>query len=682
MLRQKGASLQIAMEKSRLDDDSIVRGIVHFTLDEDRILLAQPYHGYPEIKISFKNLQNIKACHLFRPAPLRALFDDGDLVVYPNHLAYPFLCEIIHPKENILINVDVTYSLCDTHKICYSQEASLSLPLRAGMGFNTEFNNFITQSFTHLPDIQGNDVVLKDLSLEDNPASPTGKTLRLIIETSSPLVHPDFFIQTKDNVLFARPKIAINGNRISARLDILTPDANLTEKPLEITFIGDRTHQYRFTASVFDTSLFNINSRSLSLGLWLLAVLGGFILNFMPCVFPVLSLKLLSLTQFGAKNRVHLRQNFGLSICGIFLGFTILACLLSIFKILDYHLGWGMQFQNPLFIIVMIFVILLFIGQIHGIIHIPHTSTNKLVQKNFSPRWEALLSGILIVILSTPCTGPYLGTTIGFALSGTPFDIFAILFAVALGLALPYFLLLCFPDMTVFIPRPGKWMNYVHLLMNLLLILTLIWLFVILKAQSSWLTTISVFFLSVLFYLGLALYHFSLTETDKVAHGDISLRQKMKKRLLIICGSTLSVLCMISLIIGHYGFSNHQEKVAQQTSSDLNFTQIGNYVEQGYNVIVKIGADWCLSCSYNDMMVFNNPSTQTLLDGYNVKIINIDWTSYNPEILNFMAEYGRRGLPFYILYNKNLPEGLVLPEILSQMSFEKILRTNGYLEVK
>ena len=186
------------------------------------------------------------------------------------------------------------------------------------------------------------------------------------------------------------------------------------------------------------------------------AVIGGLLLNFMPCVFPVLSLKLLSLTKFGARNASSVRRSFAFTLLGIWLSFALLAVVLAGLKRFGENVGWGMQFQNPWFVSLIFFAVLLFVAQIWGIVEIsiPRFFCRTTDSEN---RLLHFLTGAFAVLMATPCTAPYLGTAIGFALAGNYVDIFVILGGVALGLSLPYLLLWLFPGLALILPPPGGW---------------------------------------------------------------------------------------------------------------------------------------------------------------------------------------------------------------------------------
>jgi len=134
---------------------------------------------------------------------------------------------------------------------------------------------------------------------------------------------------------------------------------------------------------------------------------------------------------------------------------------------------------------------------------------------------------------------------------------------------------------------------------------------------------------------------------------------------LIVVGSSWDVT---------HSFHRQREQEIQTKTRQIDFAEIAADVRAGKTVIVNVGADWCLTCTYNDKLVFGNIGVKNLLDRYNVKMINVDWTNYSAEILNFMSRYGRRGIPFYILFSPNIPEGMVLPEIMTEKDFREIIQ--------
>lgn len=666
------SQIRLISEKNKIDKNDEMRFAIHFATPDNIRILAQQYQEYPKIKLDFSKSENIKSCDSFRPFPERTLFNDGDLITYPNNFAFPIICKIDDINKPARLKADIRFSSCNADKKCQTHNGSVSLNMENGLSFSTPSSNFITQSFNFLPYAYEKDLKLKDVSIETNKDIPSGQTLRIIADLPQKGARPEVFAETADNISFSRPRIAIDGHTMTARLDVLTPDANLENTEAEILIKTDSYDSYRLLRTINSASVFDILAGKLSLGMILLAILGGFILNFMPCVFPVLSIKLLSLTKFGGLNTKQIKANLGISVLGIFTAFIIMSGILALLKAGGHMLGWGMQFQNPYFITAMIFVILLFIAQLNGLFYLKIPFSDKLAAQTNS-KFINFFSGVLIVIMATPCTAPYLGTTIGFALAGNTYDIFAILLSVALGLSLPYLLLLVLPDLSVLIPHPGPWMHKLNKIMLFMLFLTLIWLYCILLAQSSWTNLLWVIAFGILFYMIIYLaYHTRLQlETTPL---DDDVKHIVPKMLATVYAALLMLFFGSALYMTSGGFEKNRQQNQTQQQTAINYSLIQKSINDGHNVIVNVGADWCLTCSYNNVVIFDNPAIQNLIDQYGIKFINIDWTGYNREILEFMSRYGRRGLPFYILYNKNIPDGIVLPEVLSIMELEKILK--------
>ena len=294
----------------------------------------------------------------------------------------------------------------------------------------------------------------------------------------------------------------------------------------------------------------------------------------------------------------------------------------------------------------------------------PQTSNETLRQMTI---------GCLIVLLSTPCTAPYLGTTIGFALAGSYWDIVIIMMSVALGLSVPYILCLCMPDIIEFIPKPGTWMKKLNLIMQLFLIITILWLISLLQAQTSFATGIRLIaYLAIL--LGVIWIKFATVNQLFLTQESADIKKYVLKLISRSAALLISCIVIVAVIDTKYHYNAHREQQESTQETKINFSTISQAIRQGKSVLVTVGADWCLTCSYNEALVFQNSGIRHLLDRYQIEMINVDWTDFNRETLDYMARYGRRGIPFYILYTPNIPEGMVLPEILSEKSLREIIK--------
>ena len=317
-----------------------------------------------------------------------------------------------------------------------------------------------------------------------------------------------------------------------------------------------------------------------------------------------------------------------------------------------------------------------FLAQIMGTVTIRTPAFLLKYLNNGSDRQDDFLhflTGLFLVLVSTPCTAPYLGTTIGFALAGSNVDIIAVLLAVALGLSLPYSLLAVYPEGGNFMPKPGAWMQRLERFMILMLVLTLVWMASVLSAQAGLKTSLKIaacllVFLAVLGFRKIMLN--SLESADVVEEAK-NLSVEIVKSLAF----TISAVLFIgSLVMAENGFSSRRKEVAAVSGTVIEKDEIAQALKAGEAVVVKVGADWCLTCKYNDFTVFDNPMVEELLQYHKVKVVNVDWTNYNAEVLAFMKRYGRSGLPFYVLFSRKYPDGIVLPEILDETGFNRILK--------
>lgn len=658
-------------ETTAVNGNKDIRGVLRVYVPEGYEIRAVADDKYSKPEVDFGASENLSEAVIFRPVPQRLRREDGnDRIVFLEKMVIPVIYKPQDVDKPLHLKAKISFVFCDDKQNCRQTVLEPELSLEPGNGYPSAFNNFIIQNFNYLPLAESDDLTVDKVIADDDEHS-----LRIIMTNKGIAAKPDIFVSTNDNIRFSRPRIAIDGDRMIARLDVLDKNVKLAEREIELTVVLDEYTALRNRYEVSAASVLDFMGDKLSLGMILLAVLGGFILNFMPCVFPVLSLKLLSVTGFGAQRESAVKKSFLLTVAGIFGAFVLLAILLAGIKALGHSVGWGMQFQNPVFIVVMLFVITLFIAQIMGLysISLPEKLEQKLLRRSGKNEWQPLLTGVLVVVMSTPCTAPYLGTTIGFALAGSTLDIFIILLAVALGLAIPYLLVCFMPDITAFIPKPGPWMNKLNAVMRIMLLLTMVWLFSILWAQTEAWTCIR---LAVYLCLFLLLVWFRYLLLNQIAVSELEAEVKNGVVRLIGLGF---VLLSVLIVVGSswdvtHSFHRQREQEIQTKTRQIDFAEIAADVRAGKTVIVNVGADWCLTCTYNDKLVFGNIGVKNLLDRYNVKMINVDWTNYSAEILNFMSRYGRRGIPFYILFSPNIPEGMVLPEIMTEKDFREIIQ--------
>ncbi len=398
---------------------------------------------------------------------------------------------------------------------------------------------------------------------------------------------------------------------------------------------------------------------SSSLLYWfLIAIIGGAILNIMPCVLPVLSIKLLSVIDHLDAKTSRIRFAFFSTICGIILCFLSFAILAALIKFAGDSFGWGLQFQDPYFLIFLIVILILFIANLLGIFEISFDQftvnflnkkiTNAEGKKNiFIPNF---LSGILAVLLATPCSAPILGSAISFALTKTIFDIFLIFAAIGIGFALPYIILIIAPKLIFFLPRPGVWMLKVKKLMALLLAITAVWLVYVLSHNIGVVQALGVTILAL---------------------------------LLLVCFEIKSKILKLFAFAAIFGMifaipTQAPKPVAPEENGQsiwINFDEklIHQFVMRGKVVVVDVTADWCITCKVNKLTVLNSKEIIEKLNGDNIVMMRADITKPDAEVMNFLRKHNRFAIPFNAVYGPSAKNGLLTSEFLTKKELLELI---------
>lgn len=642
----------------------------HFVLANSiNILLHKPL-------IQLKDSDNIQDYEVLYPAPFNSQTLQSVYKYFGNFLL-PIRIDVTDPKKALIAEVSAELVVCNGRMKCHPKKFNMNLKLdpKGPDYLPNGYSNFFTQTLLTIPTDKTDKIHLEKFVVDTNEG---GDSLRAEFKTNEKIRSFHAYIEENSGYsVFDAPLISVQDNRIYVRFMQHTQNNSVKDlENLEFTLTAVLNNKIYFRKQLIASkaSPFDINGMKFSISLLFLAFLGGFLLNFMPCVFPVLSFKISALTKISSMHTSKVKQDLFLTICGTFFGFTILISLLLITKYLDYSLGWGMQFQNIEFIVIMCFVLILLIRFSQNSYVMP----NAVAQMTGSKKWYGFYLGTLLVLLSTPCTGPYLATAVGFALSGTYTDIILILYAVALGLTLPYILLLTIKNPKELFPKPGPWMNKLNHFSRILLFITILWLLLLILEQTDWICLTKIIFLLCLFCIALFIYH-NLTQfftTTIFYENELKRISKIKTGLKIFICTAFLLCCSLSAYIARSSYQlnylKHME--SRQTLIDQNLIQ--SYLSQGKPVLVEIRADWCLTCHFNSFAVLSERKINSWKEKFKLEFITVDWTNYNQQILEFMEKYGRKGLPFYILYTPFMREGLVLPEILEPKDIESFLYAN------
>jgi thiol:disulfide interchange protein len=390
----------------------------------------------------------------------------------------------------------------------------------------------------------------------------------------------------------------------------------------------------------------------------LFAFIGGLILNLMPCVLPVLSLKVMGIVQqAGEGSREKLKHGL-LFTFGVLVSFWILAGLLLLLRAGGEQLGWGFQLQSPAFVSVLSVFLFLFGLSMFGVFEIG-TSLMSVGQGTQSKSAYAgsFTSGILATVVATPCTAPFMGSALGFALSQPVWVSLLVFTFLGAGMAAPYLLLTLSPGLLKFIPKPGVWMESMKQFMGFLLMATVLWLLWVLSLQTG--AEGVVLLLGALLIAGLGGWIIG-------RWGNVAKPQPVRG-----IAQGIAILCIAGALV--FSLLN----IHSQTPSANGVHRQGSIEWQNYSpelvdrlraerkpVFIDFTAAWCLSCQVNEKVAFGSEDVQKAFAAKRIVAVKADWTNKDDVIGRALASFGRNSVPLYVLYPPG-KDAVLLPEILT-----------------
>lgn len=407
------------------------------------------------------------------------------------------------------------------------------------------------------------------------------------------------------------------------------------------------------------------------------AFLGGILLNLMPCVFPVLSIKILSFVQQSGEDRRRVRMHgmmFGL---GVLLSFWVLTALLLALRAGGEQLGWGFQLQHPGFVAVMallMFAVGLNLAGVFevgvGVMNLAGKASSQVESNGYG---GSLFSGVLATAIATPCTAPLMGPAIGVALTMSPAQTVAVFTALGGGMAAPYMLLSCYPQWLKVLPRPGAWMITFKQIMAFPMFAATIWLVWVFGQQVGGANGIFFLLLGML-SLAIGAWAYGRWHTP-------SQRQPVRRvvaavaMLLVVQGVALPYMATTwfgaaEKATGGIAWESYSEQLIEQHRS------------AGRPVFVDFTADWCLTCKVNEHTILSTRTVQDAFAANNVVMVKADWTSEDPVITQALARFGRSSVPLYVVYSPDpAAEPQVLPTVITPgMVVQAVQRAVGQSE--
>ena len=402
-------------------------------------------------------------------------------------------------------------------------------------------------------------------------------------------------------------------------------------------------------------------------GLWkafIFGFFGGLILNLMPCVLPVISLKIFGFIRQAGDHPERIFRH-GLSfVAGIFAWFLGLGMVVLGLKLVGREVTWAFQFQNPWFNLAIGCLVFAFALNLFGVFEIvlPGRASTALAEASSAEGYAgSFFQGIFATLLATPCTAPFLGTALGFAFSQSPLVILAMFGSVALGMSAPYFLLSARPGWMKILPKPGEWMERVKQFMGFPLLATLIWLLYVLGNQKG--LDGVIWAAAFLLCLAIACWIYGAF-CGPLSSGKSLVVSLLAIAVIVLGGARFFLVERFarSAVVGET--RTPAEGIPWKPFSQKSLDEL---LKDKKPVFVDFTADWCISCKFNERTAIDVAPVREAFEKYGVVPMKADWTNANPEITAALKKFGRVGVPFYVFYpggTDNQP--ITLPEILTQ----------------
>lgn len=597
--------------------------------------------------------QPLGAVKWFWPVPQR--FDVSGISTqgYHEQVMLPIVISGKRPKT---LSGTLTLSTCSN--VCILTDYPFSLDLSSSVSTEDQ------QQFAHdFAQAMGQVPIANALTQQIQAGYGNGEVQILALREEG-WQQPALFFDTLDDVDLGKPIVSVQGKQLSVRVPATDGwgegTADLRGKPLTMV-ITDAGLAEEATLTIGPA--LTLPASSSAFWSWILmALAGGLILNLMPCVLPVLAMKLGSILQTEHQTRRQVRWQFLASSAGIISSFWLLALLMTVLRLGNHALGWGIQFQNPWFIGFMVLVTALFTANLFGLFEIQLSSS--LNSRIAAPRVERsgasgmaghFGQGALATLLATPCSAPFLGTAVAFALAAPLPALWGIFTALGVGMSLPWLAVAAWPTLALCLPRPGRWMSHLRIAMGVLML-----------ASSLWLLSL------MISHIGLQAVMVSAGVLLLALLVAIGWRYGARAAAIV---SLISVLIIGALLLAGSLTANLWRKPLHDNIlwQPLTESAIKKALREHKRVFVDITADWCVTCKVNKIHVLMRDDVQQALQAPDVVALRGDWTRPSADITQFLRERGSVAIPFNQIYGPQQPQGVVLSPLLDRDILLKVL---------
>ena len=637
------SSFEVIPEKNVITNESEIFLIIRFNLDKDwHTYWINPGDSGDPASFNWELPNGFNISEPIWPTP--------ELIPYPPLTTFGYtdelklLFKLSLPKQFDPINkfsVISKWLVCAD--VCIPQEGKVNFILSKGSS-----NDFLVQNIL-INEVRSS--IPKTIK-QKLDSKIEGKILTLNLSDFDSDIKNAYFFPFKENVI----DYSIN-QKLDKNLDGIKLYVNLLEKNKSVglsggvlkTNVGD--YEIELSSNFIKTeSTLNPEFISLSAAI-LFSLIGGLLLNLMPCVFPVISLKILNFINHSKNKTQTSLHGFAFS-SGSILMFVLIGLSVVILKGLGMDIGWGYQLQSPVVVSLLIFLFiflagffLLNVNFLNSILSIGSAGISTPSYMN------SFGTGFLAVIVATPCTAPFMGSALGFAILQPGFSSFLIFLSLGIGFALPYILLSIFPSMLSLLPKPGTWMETFKQFMAFPMILTALWLVWVLSSQID-----SFQLVLVLLGISLIVFFYWLNQVK------ISSKLGLQFRNFIYLAVLVSLIFTLPM----------QRASLQQKSNAFSDEELTMRLAEG-PVFLNFTADWCITCKVNERVAIKTKETLKFFEEKNIFYLEADWTNKNELIAKKLASFGRSSIPLYIYYPDEKSVPIILPEILTESVIQDYL---------
>jgi len=575
----------------------------------------------------------------FWPTPSR--FDVAGLTTqgYHDDVTFPIVIKGTSPAT-----LSGTLTLPTCSNVCILTDYSFHLDLAAA-GNRAEFSRQFAIAMGQVPIAQG--------LTDDASAAYRQGSLVISASRAQGWQSPALFIDGLEGSAFGKPQIKTDGVQLSVTVPVTDEwgdaAADISGKTLSLV-LSDNGIAQQLTLPV---ARLTGAAAGGAVALWqiaLMALAGGFILNLMPCVLPVLGMKLGSILQVEQRDRKSVRVQFLASSAGIITSFLALALLMTVLRYTNQTLGWGIQFQSPWFIGLMVLVTALFTANLLGLfeINLPSRMTTRLATQKRSGLAGNFGEGAFATLLATPCSAPFLGTAVAFALAAPLPVLWGLFLMLGIGMSLPWLLIATWPGLALRLPRPGRWMLRLRVGLGVLMLAACLWLLSLMQNHLSTEVVISIAAVMLLTLVVASLRRYGRRNTA----------------VALCIGLLLSGLLMLITAFFFIGTSRPlQDKVSWQPLTEQAITDA---LAKNKVVFVDVTADWCVTCKANKFNVLLRDDVQQALSDQQVVALRGDWSRPSKPINEFLQKRGSVAVPFNQIYGPGMPAGAILSPLLTR----------------